>query len=502
MGLAQGYPNEETPLLPYSEKNRQKESDAVNRKMLLAITPMAFAISLSCTVSRANVGLAAMDMSKDIGLSKSQIGMVSSLFFVTYMIFQVPSNMILTKVGGPIWIGVMVIGWGLTSALTAFARNVAHLYTLRLLLGVFQAAGMPGIQYYLSLFFPDSRLSMAFGLSLAGCTVGMGLSSPVGAALLAMEGVWNLHGWQWLFLLEGLPSVLLGAAMILFFPSSPRCKPLLCGRFLTEREAQILEEDMAEKPEKANGKVEKSGYSRQEEMQYLFKTIVLNGQLWMMLCSGFLFGMARYIAMFWTPLWIGSMLDGGALEWGDHSSETTTSVEAALYATIPYGAAAAAGCVIGWSSTKLNDRIWHCFISLVVAGVVFACLPWMLEAHTVLGFVSLTFEHVGVNGCIGVFLSMAAGLMTKRNRAFGMAWINSIGNLNGVVGPMFIGMLADLTKSYSAGILVVGGMTAFAGFLVLFLKDPAKESKSSLEASKGVFDAEAQREGDDAEFGK
>ncbi|GMH35203.1 hypothetical protein BSKO_03071 [Bryopsis sp. KO-2023] len=457
----------EIPLLSNDSAPATKlEVDAVYRKVAWTLVPFCFATFFVCYVDRTNISLAAMDMSSDIGLTKSQFGMASSLFFITYMIFQIPSNEILKRVGAPLWLGILLIGWGLASSLTAFVRNVTDLYVLRLLLGIFEAGTIPGVFFYLGQFFPASRSSGVYGISLAGCAVGMAISAPLAAGFLSMDGVLDFRGWQWLFLLEGLPAIILGVGVMFYLPKSPESAP-----FLTKRERVILESDRTPSKAPVDGNL--------NGLLYLLRTVVMNIKLGVIVFCGLLFGTMRYVAMFWTPLWIDALVSGGGLDWekAEATSHSSNSVQVALLSTLPYALAAFSTGLFGWTSEKLQDRTIHCFFLLLIGGLFFSLLPYLAGVDVALGFVALVCGHIGVNGIWGPYVSLQVSFMTEENKAFALAWMSTIGNFSGLFGPMITGFLADQTGSYKSGIWGTGAMTIVAGLAIIFVKDAVRENR-------------------------
>ncbi|GMH35260.1 hypothetical protein BSKO_03128 [Bryopsis sp. KO-2023] len=461
---------------PLLNPHTKADVDSVYRKISWRLLPFTFLMTVVCYVDRTNISLAAKDMSGDLHLTKSQFGVASSLFFVTYMIFQVPSNAILQRVGGPVWLGVLLIGWGLAASLTAFVRNATELYILRLLLGVFEAGTFPGLLFYLSQFFPDSRTPGVYGITIAGCTAGMAISAPLAAGFLSMNGVLNFSGWQWLFFLEGLPAIALGVGMMLFLPKS-----LDSEGFLTRKEQMLLNNDRPLPRNPVDGKL--------KNVLYLLNTVVLNINLWVLLLCALLAGTMRYVAMFWTPLWIDAMVNGSGLDWekAEKTGQSGDSVQVALISTIPYALAAFSGVFFGWTSEKLHDRTIHCFFLWLVGGLCFLLLPWLAGVDVILGFVALLCGHVGVNGMWGPFTSLELSFMTEENKSFGLAWVNSIGNLGGLLGPMIAGFLADQTGSYKSGIWGAGAMTVIAATVIIFVNDAVRKENRKSQAQAIFF---------------
>ncbi|GMH40475.1 hypothetical protein BSKO_08379 [Bryopsis sp. KO-2023] len=467
---------------PLLNTHSNAEVDRIYRKIAWRLLPFAFLMSLVSYVDRSNISLAAVDMSADIGLTKSQFGVASSMFFVTYMIFQIPSNAVLQRVGGPMWLGILLIGWGLAASLTATVRNATELYVYRLLLGVFEAGTFPGLFFYLVQFFPESRTPGVYGITLAGSSTGMGISAPLAAGFLSMNGVLNVKGWQWLFLLEGLLAIVLGVGMMLLLPKSLDSKG-----FLTRKEQMILNNDGAAQGTPVHGK--------SKNLLYLLNTVVLNVGLWVLMLCGVLAATMKYVAMFWTPLWIDAMVNGSGLDWAkaEKTGQSDDGVQVALLSTIPYALSAFSSVFFGWTSEKLHDRTIHCFCMWLIGGLFFLLLPWLAGVDVILGFVALMCGHVGVNGTWALFHSLTLSFMTDENKSFGLAWTNSIGNLGGFFGPMVTGFLADQTGSYKSAIWGAGGMTVAAAVVILFVKDTIKKEHKTSQIRPTFHQAKMRR---------
>ncbi|GMH35259.1 hypothetical protein BSKO_03127 [Bryopsis sp. KO-2023] len=474
-----GYAAREDCDVPLLYAHTQAEVDAVYRKIAWKLVPFCFLMTVVCYVDRTNISLAAIDMSADIGLTKSQFGVASSLFFVTCVIFQIPSNEILKRVGGPLWLGVLLIGWGFAASMTAFVSNAVQLYVLRLVLGVFESGTFPGLLFYLAQFFPDSRTPGVYGITLAGCTAGVAISAPLAAAFLSMDGVLNFRGWQWLFLLEGVPAIALGVGMMLLLPKSLESKG-----FLTRKEQMILNSDKPAQKSPVDGK--------SKHLLYLLNTVILNVTLWVLMFCDFLAGTMKNAALFWTPLWIDAMVNGSSLDWekAEKTEDSNHGVQVALLSTIPYALAAFSSVFFGWTSEKFHDRTIHCFSLWLIGGLCFLLLPWLAGVNVILGFVALMCGHVGVNGKGGAFNSLTLSFMTEENKSFGLAWMNSVGNLSGLFGPMIAGFLADQTGSYKSAIWGAGAMTVIAATVILFVKDTVRKEHRKSQAQATYYHAQ------------
>lgn len=434
------------------------QADAAYRKISQRILPVMFMVTLVCYLDRTNISLAAVSMSKDIDISKTEYGIAASLFFVSYAIFQIPSNAVLKRVGAPLWMGIILIGWGMTASLTAFVHNTDELYFMRLLLGAFEAGTFPGVNYYLSLFYPHKRFSFALGIAVAGLLMGLCISAPLAGGLLSMHGILGFSGWQWLLFIEGLPSVALGVFMMFYLPKLPTsCK------FLSDNEKKALEEDGCTTSKEAVSTV------------HLVKKIVLNGQLWLNLIASNLQGIARYAAQFWTPLWIDAIVSGEGLDLktgvNKGHGDNDNGVMAAFLTAIPYCCAAIVSVLIGCTSTKFNDRKFHVVFFTALGGVVFCLLPQVNGWGLVPGVIALTLINSAVGGVNGAIVALAALRMTNESKVFGFAWFNAIGSLCGLVGPLAVGLVVDWTGSYVASLYFAGTVLFLSAVLFLLVDD-------------------------------
>lgn len=434
------------------------KAEAVYRKISFRILPALFLVLTVCYLDRTNISLAAVSMSDDIGVSKKEYGTAASLFFVTYMVFQIPSNEILKKVGAPLWLGVILMAWGVTASLTGFVKNTNQLYVMRLLLGVFEAGTFPGVFYYLSLFYPDRRLPFAISIVWAGLLMGLCLSAPIAGGLLSLDGVLSLKGWQWLFMIEGIPSFTLGSFIIFYLPKFP-CS----GNFLSPEEQAILRADNCVTSK------EKTNFS------FLIKNIVLNLRLWVYLVAWNIQGIARYAAQFWTPIWIHAMASGEGLNLskGDSGSEggNDDGVLAAFLTTLPYVFAAGTSVIVGRSSTRFRERKYHIALVSIFGSIAFFILPQVTNLGIASGIIALIIVNSAVGGVSGPQMALALSCMSNESKAFGLAWFNSVGNLCGIIGPLAVGLVVEWTGSYVASLYLSGIVLLVAGGMYILVKD-------------------------------
>lgn len=434
--------------------------DAVYRKISWRLLPCLFLVSTVSYMDRTNISLAFVGMSGDIGVSKPQYGTAASLFFVTYVVFQIPSNTVLKKLGAPLWLAVILIGWGICASCTGFVGSVNQLYIMRLLLGAFEAGAFPGV-FYLSIFYPEGRISFPAGVLCAGLLVGLCISAPLAGGLLAMDGILGFSGWQWLMFIEGIPSILLGFVIMIYLPKLP-CS----GNFLTRDEQRTLENDMC--------------CTSMESATFMsfIKGVIMNVDLWILFFAGFFHGTVRYVTQFWTPLWIDAMASGEGLDLsrGTFSSKShrDNGELAAFLTAIPYSIATGIGLISGWSSQRFRDRKYHVGLGIICTGIVFCFLEQISKGSPAAGIVALVIINSGVGGFGGPHISLGLSCLTNENKALGIAWMNASWGLCGLVGPLVVGLVVEWTGSYVPSLYFAGCTAFLAGAIYLVVKDSVR----------------------------
>lgn len=455
------------PLLSPEEKGENRFK-GVYRKLCWNILPWLFLVAFVCYVDRTNLSLAAEGMGKDIGLTKIQYGMSASLFFVTYIALQIPSNYVLVRVGAPVWMGVLLVGWGLTASLTAFIQNVWQLYALRLVLGAFEAGTFPGINYYTSLFIPENHQAHFLAFVNAGVYAGLGVLGPISAGLLSMHGVLSISGWRWLLFLEGLPACVLGIALACYLPRNPSV-----AKFLTQDDRAVLEAEL-----KHDAEDDIMGF------WISLKRTVFNGPLALLTFGGLISSIGRYAAYFWTPLWIDAMASGRSLQADSHQAGETggSEVTVALLSSLPYAFSAVSGILVGRSSSNFRDRKIHILVLLSLATLSFCLLPFATRQGLVVSMLFLTAMHITCGSYLSPLLSMVISVSGENLTGFALAWFNSVANLCGVIGPSLIGFMVTATGSYTSSFYVAGALCFLGGLLFLGVKDSLhmREAQKSL----------------------
>ncbi len=402
-----------------------------SKKIALRLLPLLCLGYVVAYLDRINVSFAALQLNADLSLSPAAYGLGAGLFFAGYVLFEVPSNLILRRVGAKVWISRIMISWGLISALTALVHNEATFYLCRFLLGIAEAGFLPGVILYLNQWLLPQDRARALSVLASSTAVAGLVGSPLSMWLLGMDGLWGLRGWQWLFVLEGMPAVLLGVAILLALPNRPTV-----AKWLTDAEKSALQGAL----DREAGYLELHHFNRLGPS--LFRTVALLGLVYFCMVLG-MYGVA-----FWMPQILKDILGGADLSllgW---------------YNAIPFLAAVVGMLAIGWSSDRLGERKLHVIGALILAaaGCVLAG-----KATGLLGsLAALSLALIGLWSVIGPFWAFATARMGGLAAAVGVALINSIGNTGGFFGPYVMGWLKSATADYRVGlyalalVLVVG----------------------------------------------
>jgi ACS family tartrate transporter-like MFS transporter len=422
---------------------------ATMRRVSLRLLPLLFALYICNFVDRTNLAIAALQMNRDLRFSATAYGFGAGIFFLGYVVFEVPSNLILARVGARRWIARIMISWGLVASAMMFVRTPVQFYWLRFLLGVAEAGFFPGIAYYLSQWFPAAQRARAIAGFMIAIPISAAVGNPLGAWLLGLDGSLGLRGWQWLFLLEGIPSVVLGVAVF---------------ARLTDRvgEARWLSADQRSwlATRLARDEKESSAPHGLAPLRALVHPMV-----WLASLQYVLVNTVGYAYIFWAPTLIGGML---------RVSNMATGFITGAIACL----AAAAMLAIGASSDRTGERCLHAGGCLLLAALGCAGAALM---PTPLGRVAgLALVHIGVASFLVAFWCLSSLLLRGIAAAAGMALVNSLGNVGGFVGPYLIGWLKDATGGTGGAFLVLGAMALAASALSLVMRQQPAFARRAL----------------------
>lgn len=412
---------------------------ATMRQVSLRLLPLLFTLFVCNYLDRNNVAIAKLQMSSDLGFSDSVYGFGASIFFVGYAILEVPSNLILARWGARRWIARIMVTWGLIATAMMFVRTPFHFYVLRFLLGIAEAGFFPGIVFYLSQWFPAAQRGRALSRFIIAAPIAGVIGSPLSGWLLGLNGSHGLAGWQWIFLVEGIPSVIVGVIVLVLLidrPSEARWLSVEQRVWLTAR----LERD-------ADHSAAPHGLSA-------FRAL-MHPVVWLLSILYVLVNTAYYSYIYWAPTLIRDML---------HVSDLLTSVITGGIA----GVSTVLMLVVGASSDRTAERFFHA--SGCIAALALGCLSAALLPQPVARVAGLALMSAGYLGFLAPFWCLPSAVLRGTAAAAGIALVNSVGNLGGAVGPSFLGVLKDATGSMSGGLLALAFLSVCASALCLGLR--------------------------------
>ncbi len=421
-------------------------SASLHRKIDLHLLPYLFALYVVAYLDRVNVSFAAHGLTQSLGFTSSVFGLGAGMFFAGYVLCEVPSNLILRRVGARLWIARIMVTWGLVACGMALVHAAWSFHALRFLLGVAEAGFLPGIIYYLTLWYPQNRRAHAVALFMAATPVAGIIGAPLSGVLLEMHGLLGLEGWRWMFVLEGLPAVLLGFSVLRLLPNGPAD-----ARWLSPPEREALASELSEGAEQEHG-----------SWRAVLAGLVRDGRVWMLSAAYFSLCVGMYGLVMWMPTLIGEILGPQA-----------GPMHVGLLSAIPYLGGVAGMVLVGRHSDKTGERRWHTAGPLFVsaAGFLLSLAPlgqWLgedLGPWWSLG--CFTLSTLGLWGMLGPFWTIPTGFLSGAAAAGGVALINSIGNAGGFVGPTLVGMVRDATGSHRYGFLFIAVMMGLGGWCIL-----------------------------------
>jgi sugar phosphate permease len=413
---------------------------ATVRRVYWRIVPLLFFAMFFNYLDRINIGFAGLRMNHDLGFSPSVFGFGASVFFVGYMVLEVPSNMMLHRLGARIWIARILISWGLVASLTAFVWSAKSFYTLRFLLGVAEAGFLPGLAYYLTLWFPSAYRARAVGGYIIAGQVAAVIGGPVSTILMTYcDGLLGLHGWQWMFILEGVPTVALGIVFFGMLSDTPAR-----ARWLAPEQRRWLEGTLAAE----RAAMEQAGPFR-------LRDVVADGRVWSL---AVLFGCALvgiYGLLIWAPQIIKSM--GGL-----------SDIEVGFLSALPPLLGVIGTILISRSSDRTGDRKKHLAACYILGGVALGASA--LVPSPMVSYLLLCVAGLGMFSGNSLFWSLNASLMTGAAAAVSIAFVNTVAQFGGLIGPWMIGFVRDTTHSFTLALLTIAAFLLVAAVIALLMR--------------------------------
>lgn len=413
------------------------------QKLQIRLIPYLFLLYVVAMIDRVNIGFAQLTMNKDLGLSSQQYGMAAGIFFIGYFLFEVPSNLILHKVGARVWIARILLSWGFVASLTGLVQSVHQFYAARIVLGFAEAGYYPGIVLYLTYWFRQREQARVLSLFLTGFAVNSVVGAPVSGFILQHVHWLNVASWRWLLILEGLPAIALGLFTYLVLPNRPSE-----AKFLTEEEKDWLQAELErEESQKPSGR-----HSAVEGIENL--------RVWHLALVYFGMMIGSYTLSFYAPKIVESL-----------STEYSYSLVGYLV-MIPFLAAFVGMIFVGRSSDRRMERRYHAAACLLVGAVAFLSLSSVHSPFVTMVLLSLL--AIGYCSSLGPFWAMPGEFLTGFSAASGIAVINSVGNLGGFFGPSVVGFITQKTGTLYGGLAFAGiCMLGAAGLVLLLRKTPS-----------------------------
>jgi ACS family tartrate transporter-like MFS transporter len=408
--------------------------DQIFAKVARRLIPFMVALYTVSFLDRVNVGFAALTMNKDLGFTPEIYGWGAGVFFFGYFLFEIPSNLILTKVGARRWICRIMASWGVISAANAFVQGPTSFYVLRFLLGLAEAGFAPGMIFYLSLWFPAkvrARYAAAYFLAIPLTNV---IGAPVSVFILGTDGMLGLHGWQWLFVLEALPALVLAVAVFFFLPDGPAD-----AHWLSPREREHIAGALFRERDVADDRVH-DVWSALADLRVL-------------LLAAIYFGIV--VGLYGIGYWLPQMVQGMGF------SNSAIVVLVAL----PYAAAGITQYLWGRHSDNSGERVWHVALPAALSASAFALSAALQSPALVL--LALAIAAIGICSTLAPFWAMPSQFLSGKGAAAGIAAINAVGNLGGFIGPYAVGWAKQESGDYSGGMMILAVSLLAAAALVL-----------------------------------
>ncbi len=419
-------------------------------KVWTRIMPAVFVLFVINYVDRVNIGFASLTMSKELGITSQQYGMIAGIFFLGYIVFEVPSNLLLHRFGARVWMARILISWGIVAILTGFAKLVLHLYALRFLLGVAEAGYYPGIVFYLTYWFPQRNLARAMAVLNTGNPVATVVAAPISGMLLDRAHWLGLSSWRWMLILEGVPAVVAGILTFVFLPDGPDN-----AKFLSVEEKQWLSSQLhCEQSQKA------------AEYGTGTRKGLADRRVWQLIAVHFFQLVGMNSVLFWMPQVMKAAFS--------HYSNSVIGFVIAL----PYVAGVCLMILVGRSSDRRLERRFHAAVPQLIAATALLLLAVEVTSPGWAVILLWCFAVMGIWSYFGPFWSIPSKFLTGASAAVGIALINSMANIGGFVGPYAVGAITRKTGSFHGGLVLAGvSLMISAALLLMVQTQPQKEEQ-------------------------
>jgi sugar phosphate permease len=417
---------------------------AVTRKVIVRLLPFMMLLYLVNYVDRANIGYAATKMNSDLGLSTTAFGLGAGIFYIGYMLFEVPSNILLHKVGARIWIARILITWGIVSGLTSLVQGETSFYVVRILLGVAEAGFYPGMIMFLTYWLPRRSRVFATTIFILAIPLSNVIAAPISLPMVAQAHIFGMAGWRFMFVVEAIPAIVLGIITLFYLTSRPEQ-----AKWLTQPEKDVLAAAL---------KAEADHAARAD--RFTIRTALRSPRVLglSLVYFGINFGLVALV--FFLP----QILSSFKQQYGANYS----AFQLGMLTAVPYLVAIPIMLVWGWNSRRTGEANWHIAIPMLVGGVSTAAALYM--SSPTLAIVAIAITATCVFCAIPIFWQLPTSLLTGTAAAASIGLINTIGVSSNFVGPYLMGWLKDTTGSFRPGMLVIAVCMALAGVLALAMR--------------------------------
>ena len=423
------------PVDAYAPVQADNLESATYLKVTVRLIPFLFVCYVTAYLDRVNVGFAKLQMLDDLHFSEAVYGLGAGIFFFGYLIFEVPSNLLLHRIGARLCISRIMISWGLISGAMIFVNSPTTFYVLRFLLGVAEAGFLPGVILYLTYWYPPSRRAKVTALFMAAIPMAGVIGGPLsGWIMVSFAGVNGWAGWRWMFLIEAVPSVLIGLLALFYLDDGIRK-----AKWLSDEQKHLLEANLAKEAQK--------------DACHSLRGVVGNPKVWLCCLIYFCFVMGVYGVSFWLP----SMIKASGID---------NPLQIGLLSTIPYAAAVVGMILVGRHADRQQERRWHLAIPAMI-GALGLIVSAAFSDNTLVTLAALTVATFGIMTTTPLFWSLPTAFLGGAAAAAGIAMINSLGSMAGFVSPYVMGWIKELTHSHDLGIYLIAASLLVGAGLVL-----------------------------------
>ena len=421
----------------------------VYRRVTRRLIPFLFLCYIFAYVDRVNVGFAKLQMQQDLRLSDAAYGLAAGMFFIGYFFFEVPCNMLMQRIGAKYWLGPIMIVWGLVSASTMLVKTSGEFYLVRFVLGLVESGFFPGVIFYLTFWYSSTRRAKMVASFMTAVPLSGAIGGPISGWLLDhFSSTGGLRGWQWLYVIEAVPSILAGIATAFFLQNGPEK-----AKWLDADEKALLTARLAE---------DESRKRTAPRSHVTLADAFRSPRTWLLCFIYFGFVMGNYGISFWLPQIVKETL-------------ATDPFRIGLLTTVPWGLAAIAMVLVGHHSDRTGERRWHIAVAGILSAAAFS-VSAVPGISGVLGFAALTVATAAVACAYSTFWALPTAFLSGAAASAGIAWINSVGNLAGYLSPFMVGKIRDATHHMAPALLVIAASALGASLLTIFFFAPHKNA--------------------------